>query len=50
MPELANVNLNAVKTLRIPWLTLEIRGAIFNLFNRLNLNQPTADFVEWFIW
>ena len=48
-PGLANVNLNAIKTAHIPWVigkegaTLEFRGEIFNLFNRVNLNQPTAD-------
>jgi hypothetical protein len=48
-PGLANVNLNAIKAVHIPWFlgkegaTLEIRGEIFNLFNRVNLNQPTTD-------
>jgi hypothetical protein len=43
------VNLNAIKAVHIPWFTgkegatLEIRGEIFNLFNRVNLNQPAAD-------
>jgi len=48
-PGLANVNLNAIKAVHIPWFTgkegatLEIRGEIFNLLNRVNLNQPTTD-------
>jgi hypothetical protein len=48
-PGLANINLNAIKAVHIPWFTgkegatLEIRGEIFNLLNRVNLNQPTAD-------
>jgi hypothetical protein len=48
-PGLANVNLNAIKTIRIPWFigqegaTLELRGETFNLFNRVNLSQPTTD-------
>jgi hypothetical protein len=48
-PGLANVNLNAIKTIHIPWFiggegaTLEIRGEIFNVLNRVNLNQPTSD-------
>lgn len=48
-PGLANVNLNAIKTIRIPWFignegaTLELRGEIFNLFNRVNLSQPVTD-------
>jgi hypothetical protein len=48
-PGFANVNLNVVKTAHIPWViggegaTLEFRTEIFNLFNRVNLNQPTSD-------
>ena len=48
-PGLANVNVNAIKAVHIPWFigkegaTLEIRGEIFNLLNRVNLNQPTTD-------
>jgi len=48
-PGLANVNLNAIKAVHIPWVigkegaTLEIRGEIFNLLNRVNLSQPTTD-------
>jgi hypothetical protein len=48
-PGLANVNLNAIKAIHIPWFigaegaTLEIRGEIFNLLNRVNLNAPTTD-------
>ena len=46
---LANVNLNVIKTAHIPWMigkegaTLEFRSEIFNVFNRVNLNQPTSD-------
>jgi hypothetical protein len=48
-PGLAQVNTNAIKTFRIPWFighegaTLELRGEIFNLFNRVNLTAPTSD-------
>ena len=48
-PGLANVNLNGIKAVHIPWFigkegaTLELRGEIFNLFNRVNLSQPTSD-------
>ena len=48
-PGLANVNLNAVKAVRIPWFvggegaTLEVRGEFANLFNRVNLTNPTSD-------
>ncbi len=48
-PGLANVNLNAIKSARIPWFygkegaTIELRGEIFNLFNRVNLTQPSGD-------
>jgi hypothetical protein len=47
-PGLANLNLNAIR-LRIPWIvgregaTLEFRSEIFNLFGRVNLNQPSSD-------
>jgi hypothetical protein len=45
---LANVNLGIIKVTRIPWFTaegarFEIRGEIFNLFNRVNLTQPNSD-------
>jgi TonB-dependent receptor-like protein len=44
-PGLANVNLNVIKSFKLPWLfreqsTLELRGEIFNLFNRTNLTSP----------
>jgi hypothetical protein len=48
-PGLANVNINAIKAVHIPWFTrhegatLELRGEIFNLFNRVNLTQPSSD-------
>ena len=47
-PGLANVNLNVIKAVKIPWFlsesaTLELRGEIFNLFNRVNLTPPVAD-------
>jgi hypothetical protein len=48
-PGMANVNLNAIKAVHIPWFvgsegaTLEIRGEIFNLCNRVNLSQPSSD-------
>lgn len=48
-PGLAQVNMNGVKTVHIPWFigkegaTLEIRSELFNLFNRVNLNAPTSD-------
>jgi hypothetical protein len=48
-PGLANVNLNGIKAVHIPWFigkegaTLELRGEFFNLFNRVNLSQPTSD-------
>jgi hypothetical protein len=41
--------MNRVKTVHIPWFirkegaTLEIRSEIFNVFNRVNLNNPTSD-------
>ena len=43
------MNFNAIKAVRIPWFTgkegatLEIRGEIFNLFNRVNLTAPVSD-------
>jgi len=47
-PGLANINLNAVKNTHIPWFlaegaTLQLRGEIFNLFNRVNLVNPVSD-------
>ncbi len=48
-PGLANVNMNVIKTVKIPWFVgheganLELRGEIFNLFNRVNLTLPIAD-------
>jgi hypothetical protein len=48
-PGLANVNSNAIKAIHIPWFigqegaTLEIRGEIANVLNRVNLTQPTSD-------
>jgi hypothetical protein len=47
-PGLANVNLNVVKTAHIPFFvregaTLQLRGEIFNLFNRVNLTNVTSD-------
>jgi len=48
-PGLANVNLNVIKSTKIPWFkgtegaSLELRGEVFNLFNRVNLNQPSSD-------
>lgn len=47
-PGLANINLNAVKNTHIPWFvregaTLQLRGEIFNLFNRVNLVTPVSD-------
>ena len=47
-PGLANVNLNIMKTARLPWFvrdgaTIQFRGEIFNLFNRVNLGIPVSD-------
>lgn len=47
-PGLANVNMNIMKTLHIPWFVHEgaifqLRGEIFNLFNRVNLTSPVND-------
>ncbi len=48
-PGLASVNTNAIKAVHIPWFTgsegatLELRGEIANLFNRVNLATPTSD-------
>ena len=47
-PGLANVNLNIMKTARMPWFvrdgaTIQFRGEIFNLFNRVNLGIPVSD-------
>jgi hypothetical protein len=43
------VNTNAIKAIHIPWFmghegaTLEIRGEIANLLNRVNLTAPSSD-------
>jgi hypothetical protein len=47
-PGLANVNLGIVKATMLPWFTaerarLEVRGELFNLFNRVNLTQASGD-------
>jgi hypothetical protein len=47
-PGLANVNLGIIKGVKVPWFTaegarFEIRGEVFNLFNRVNLTQPSGD-------
>jgi hypothetical protein len=47
-PGLANVNLNVVKAVHIPWFvsegaTLQLRGEIFNVLNRVNLTNPVSD-------
>ncbi len=47
-PGLANANFGIIKAIRIPWFTaegatFEIRGEVFNLFNRVNLTQPNGD-------
>jgi hypothetical protein len=48
-PGLANLNTSAIKAVHIPWFlghegaTLELRGEIANLFNRVNLAAPTSD-------
>ena len=48
-PGLANVNINAIKAVHIQWFTgqegatLELRGEIFNLLNRVNLTAPSSD-------
>ncbi len=47
-PGLANVNMNVSKAFRIPWFTgegasLEVRGELFNVFNRVNLSNPVSD-------
>jgi len=47
-PGLANINSEFAKTIPIPWFTkegakLDIRADIFNLFNRVNLVNPTSD-------
>jgi hypothetical protein len=46
-PGLAQVNMTLMKTFRIPWFTQEgasfqFRGEIFNLFNRVNLTNPSG--------
>jgi hypothetical protein len=47
-PGLADVNLNVVKTEHLTWFvkegaTLQLRGEIFNVLNRLNLTNPVSD-------
>jgi hypothetical protein len=47
-PGLANFNTEFAKETKIPWFThegasLEFRGDIFNLFNRVNLGTPVND-------
>ncbi len=47
-PGLANVNLNILKSVHIPWFVsegaqLQFRGEVFNLFNRVNLVNPVSD-------
>ena len=47
-PGLANVNVEVNKGIKIPWFTseganFEIRGDLFNLFNRVNLTNPVGD-------
>ncbi len=47
-PGLANVNLNIVKTEHIPWFvregaTLQLRGEVFNVLNRVNLTNVVND-------
>jgi hypothetical protein len=50
-PGLANVNLNVVKAFNVPWFvsekaTVELRGEVFNLFNRVNLTSPVANMAD----
>lgn len=46
---MANVNLNIIKSIRLPWFyggegsVLDLRGEMFNVLNRVNLNLPTSD-------
>lgn len=47
-PGLANVNLNVVKTITVPWFfgedaSIDLRGEIFNVLNRVNLVSPVSD-------
>jgi hypothetical protein len=46
-PGFANVNLSAERSFALPFLgdagQLQIRGEIFNLFNRVNLTTPVSD-------
>ena len=47
-PGLANVNLNIQKSFHIPWFVhegaqVQLRGEVFNLFNRVNLVNPSSD-------
>ncbi|HEY5211806.1 MAG TPA: hypothetical protein VIJ38_02160 [Acidobacteriaceae bacterium] len=46
-PGLANVNLAASRTFKLPFLReqggLQVRGEFLNLFNRVNLVNPVSD-------
>ncbi len=47
-PGLMNFNMNLVKNTRIPWFvkegaTFQLRGEVFNLWNRVNLLNPVGD-------
>jgi len=47
-PGMANINSEFAKAFKIRWFTaegasFELRGDIFNLFNRVNLTQPVSD-------
>jgi hypothetical protein len=47
-PGLMNMNLNIVKNTKLPWFVkegavLQIRGEVFNLWNRVNLLNPVGD-------
>jgi len=46
-PGLAQVNMTIMKTFHVPWFTKEgasvqFRGEVFNLFNRVNLTNPSG--------
>ena len=50
-PGLANVNLNIIKAFDIPWFlsekaNVELRGEMFNLFNRVNPTAPVANLAD----
>ena len=46
-PGYAQTNFNVVKHFRLKWLgeagVLDLRAEFFNLFNRVNLGQPTGN-------